>query len=308
MRIESALIDWLHQEYKKPMISYQRLSLEIFKLYKNKKYKKNSISGIRKEFPEKNEFNRNISKLIELNSISRFEGKDNFFIVKAYIDRPYEEYICSIYEYGYLSYINAMLYYNITDRVHKDIHYTTLDSFSWRKLIIESLKINYPDIFRSKKKDYFQYFITPHPSIKKIFDRNVIIHTNKNNKVLDVKLTNSSIRVPKIGDLFLDIIRNPEYSGGMSHVIDTWKEYGDIFYKKIIKSVDVHGSNIDKARVGFMMEKVLHISDKRIEKWKKERGNTRGGSRKFLMKNNFSNIICYEWNISINCEELIDYV
>lgn len=85
MRVEQALAEWMLQEYRKPAISYQKLSLEIFKLYYNKKFNGKNIVGVKKIFPEKIEFNRNISKIIDSNIIENLiPFKENFFSIKAF--------------------------------------------------------------------------------------------------------------------------------------------------------------------------------------------------------------------------------
>lgn len=307
MRVEQALAEWMLQEYRKPAISYQKLSLEIFKLYYNKKFNGKNIVGVKKIFPEKIEFNRNISKIIDSNIIENLiPFKENFFSIKAFSNFSIEDHLCSMYDIGYISYINAMSYYGITDRIPKNIHYTTLDRHSWKVNIYEFLKKTCPEIFNSSDDNYFHYFVEPYPSINSIKDRKIIIHGTKN--YLHPKTTDSSIRVPDIGDLFLDIIKSPEHSGGMQHVLDVWREYGIKYHRRILNRVDLNGSNLDKARIGFLMEKVLKIKNDIIQKWKVDKGNVRGGSRKFLASENFSEIICYDWNISINCKDLIKYV
>ena len=103
-------------------------------------------------------------------------------------------------------------------------------------------------------------------------------------------------------DLYLDMFRMPQYCGGLNHVITIYKKnFQDIdLFKEITIYLDQKGSIIDKARFGFICNKLLHISAEVIDKWKIEQKDKRGSSRKLFSNFKFDSFFDDEWNISIN--------
>ena len=62
--IEEALTSWLLNEYKKPVITKEEISLQIYIFYLKKEYNGEKIYQIRKNKAGSNEFENNISKLL----------------------------------------------------------------------------------------------------------------------------------------------------------------------------------------------------------------------------------------------------
>ena len=64
------------------------------------------------------------------------------------------------------------------------------------------------------------------------------------------------LRVSTIGRTFLDMLRKPDYCGSMYHVAGIFKNNGQQYSKLIIDEIDRHGTNIEKARAGYLLEEV----------------------------------------------------
>ena len=63
--IEEALTSWLLNEYKKPVITKEEISLQIYLFYLKKEYNGERIYQIRKNKAGPNEFEKNILKLLK---------------------------------------------------------------------------------------------------------------------------------------------------------------------------------------------------------------------------------------------------
>jgi predicted transcriptional regulator of viral defense system len=81
----------------------------------------------------------------------------------------------------------------------------------------------------------------------------------------------------------MDMTRRPDYCGGEEHVLESFIEHGKKYAPLIIKEVDRLGRHIDKARVGFIFDRIIGINNKKMMNGSKSLVNT-GGVRKFISK------------------------
>lgn len=311
--IEEALTSWLLNEYHLPVISKEQLSLQIYIFYLKKEYNGERIYQIRKEKAGSNEFENNISKLLRSGVISRVSSNDSYHAYPHLIGGFYEVFfvkgndkisevdiICSTFPYGYISYLSAMEWHNITDKIPKVIHFTTCKSNEWKDRYFSEFEKKNLDITDARK------FM---PRFPRNTDLNGIplIVTQETNFIEPMKSRNSPTRVSSIGKTFMDMTRRPDYCGGEDHVLDTFIEYGKKYASLIIKDVDRFGRSIDKARVGFILDKIVGIDNSRLKNWKAESGKTRGSSKMLSPKMPFSPYFDDEWSISINIEMVQSY-
>ena len=96
----------------------------------------------------------------------------------------------------------------------------------------------------------------------------------------------------------MDAVREPEYCGGMGHVIQVFEEFGKLHSKTIIDTAGRSGKEIEKARVGYLLEEYCGVRDERLEEWAEK--TVRGGSKKLDPSNEYSSEYSAKWNISIN--------
>lgn len=307
VKIEEALADWLIDDYKKPGLNRKRLEEEIYKVYMEKEYKGERVQ-VRTNNPSGIQFRACIEKLERSSVIEPMDQpgspwflheESNYYLVSPYKEKPYAEIICSLYPYGFISYITAMSWYGITDRIPKKIYYISPSRNLWKKK--SSADITERIGRYTKSFDFVPFF----PKEMRVSGYDLVVMETQN--YIEPLEGEGGVRVVEIGQLFIDMTRMPEFSGGESHVIEVYAEYGYAFRKKIIKQLIKKGTSIDKARVCFLLENVCGVSSSQIEKWKVEESGKRGGSRKFSHRNQFSPYYSPSWGISINVKEIEEY-
>jgi predicted transcriptional regulator of viral defense system len=112
-----------------------------------------------------------------------------------------------------------------------------------------------------------------------------------------------TIRVSTLGRTFLDMVRDPSICGGMRHCIDVYREHGAKYKSLIIDELNQHGTQIEKSRVGYLLEEVAGIvGNTSLEEWAKH--VQRGGSRKLDPSNEYEPIYSEKWCISLNVPDL----
>ena len=91
--------------------------------------------------------------------------------------------------------------------------------------------------------------------------------------------------------------------GGMRHCVEDYKEHGKIYKPLIIDELNQHGTQIEKTRVGYLLEEVVGITgDPALEEWASH--VQRGGSRKLDPANEYEPVYSKKWCISINVQDL----
>lgn len=304
LSISDAVSDWLINSYNKGAINRGRLYEEIFSLYSLKEYNGKKIN-IRKQGPATNkEYYACINKLIDAGLVESEKGKElyhsAYFLINPLAKKMSpNELACAAYPYGYISYLSAMHWYGITDRLPKVIYFTTCKRNEWSSTAYAQI------IDRISSPSYARHFLPIFPKSGLFTGRKLVISSVIH--FIQPKEAENGIRIQDIGDLFLDMLREPDRCGGIDHVIDVFMEHATSFRKKIIDRTNIHGSDIDKARMGFLLNTVLGIDSPIIEKWKEEASNKRGGSRKLVSNAKFDSIFSVDWSISINYERLYKY-
>ncbi|WP_457809507.1 type IV toxin-antitoxin system AbiEi family antitoxin domain-containing protein [Kushneria sp. EE4] len=303
--IEEAVSRWLIDDYQKGAISNKRLQEEIASLYKKEMYKGERILNIKTKTPGNEQFRRCISRL-EISGVIDYPGMKlldplsfRYLIVKPFSKASTEELLCSIYNYGYISHLSAMAWYGVTDRIPKLIYFTTCSQKMWKEKSLSEITERIGSL--SVAKNFMPVF----PISGEHFGKEVIVISTSN--YLVPRENERGVRVRDIGNLFLDMLKNPNRCGGESHVISVFFEHAEIFQRQIIKAADKYGTAIDQARVGFFFEKVLEKDIPIIKKWKDSKSNQRGSSRLFIANGEFHSHYDSEWNLSINNKDLYGF-
>lgn len=275
-------------ELNQPVVTEYELRLLIYKLYKNELQR-----GIKKKIDKSIAHLEDVG-IIEKDTqytgcnVFKIEGKKGFDAGDA---------ACSIDPFCYVSHLSAMEFHGLTDRIPKVLYITSPTLTKWNafakdkmmkeisreKINIESLglvKLKKIEIDRINSKPVIYYSGIHQGAFKKIDDR--------------------PLRVSNIGRTFLDMVRKPDYCGGIHHVIDVFKEYGGTYQKAIIEHIDrdKNGKKIEKARAGYLLEEFCKVSDPCLDKWAKN--VTRGGSNKLDPKVEYCEIYSERWCISLN--------
>ena len=300
--IDDAMRLWITEEYSYSAIS----TLDLFKQY--------ALFFQKREYLNKEIFVRKNANLESM--FSRFKKRlrnSIYFPLSKHVlldknkNIPPSDILCSIYPNTYISYLSAMRYYSITDILPKTLQLISLDRVSWNKYIEKDYREFIKGFdYREDISYLYKKHSVPYPQDKDgsllTIDCKVYV-TSKPKRSIQ---TDSGTRVISIGGLFIDMIENPDLCGGINHVIDIYLEYGQVCKKDIFTSL-VEASVITQARVGFIFDKVLEEVDPYIAQLKNNQINERGGSRKFVSTEPYSDTFSPEWNISLNVDRLKMY-
>lgn len=282
-------------EFKKEAVSTYQLGLIVNEIYKNKSYKGEVVNNLQKDFAERLDLSRYLRTLLNEGVLFPYKDLPDVYTLLGRADVDPEDVICAIDPFCYLSHLSAMSYHALTDRMPTKIYLSSPPAPEWRFLAEGKMKNDLnsdfeiynrnglPKLSRIKikkiKKNDVQYFESKHLGSPK-------------------SVRGRSIRVSTIGRTFLEMLREPEYCGGINHVLDVFHKYGKIYIKQITNEIDRHGAPIDKIRAGYILDEWLGLNNETIEKWTSFA--QRGGSRKLDPKSEYMHYWSDKWMISLN--------
>lgn len=232
----------------------------------------------------------------------KITGYSYFSNQKKIKEHSAERIILDLYPFGMLSHTSALLVhgYPIPIKQKDIVMYTAVDRKTWQQNCIDDLPTLSDRLLEKKlfKYENRRLWMHPYPQETEILDKQVVLFSDKN---LAYPVVINSLRVQGLFDCLLKATQKPQYYGSFTFVI----ELHNILIKnnnldEYIRFVDKNGSIMDKARIGFILEKVLHFTHTFIDKWKAENEGKRGGSRKIISYLPYSDIYDEEWNISLN--------
>lgn len=300
MKITSILSTMIG-ELKQPAITGYQIGLFIYHLYTQKKYKNYYITNIKKNTPNRDDYNRYIKDLTNYGILIRnIVSHKEVFGVLSQSAPSAEEIICSIDPFVYISHLSAMEYHGLTDRFPKTLFLTTPKSSEWKVLAENKMS-------KDLGSEYNNYLNTGLPKLKKLKIEKIqkksinSFKTTFYNPGSYIKIKDQYLRVSNIGRTFLDMLKHPNLCGGIYHVLDIYTEHAKRYLRLIVDEVDQHGSIIDKIRIGYILDERLDLKDDKIEKWKLNA--QRGGSRKLVADEPYKPFFSENWCLSINIEE-----
>lgn len=249
-----------------------------------KTFEGHDVKGIRKNSNLRKKTVEIIDYLTERDLIDCYY---NYFILKNKVLNEIQ-IVCSLYEKGYISYLSAMKYYGLTADTINYIDYTAPTRKQWT----QHKNDNFLNSMGVKR---------PYPSeLIRIRGKQIVVHSRTHAYTPDFK---NSVRVINIGDLFLEMVKHPNLCGGFEQVLDIYTKYAEAYMNDIVYSLEKFGTDIDKSRVGYILDCYLKIADLNVLSWKAS-CLARGGNRKMISSNCYSEIHSSEWNLSLNHELL----
>jgi predicted transcriptional regulator of viral defense system len=316
MKIEDALKHWLLEKYDPVAISRQSLYQQFLRIWIDKSYDGELLTGTLFQGSPRSVFYSTYKKLeksrVLIGHTKSTKGY-SFFTKKKVASTP-EQVASGIYPYGYLSHLSAMNAYKLGSVESSAVYFTCLNRSEWNFQCVKDLKKSFKgfklvaneesdgevcySIYLDKNMLVEDRSIIPgYPSEDAIEDKNIIL-INKHE--LSESEWWAGVKVQNIIDLFIDMLRYPQYCGGLQHVIAVYKNHIDPYFEKIVRKLDRDGSIIDRARFGFVAENHILKEHPLFEKWKVEQKGKRGGSRKLVSTLEFDPKFDPVWNISIN--------
>lgn len=311
--LEEALATWVLEDYPYSVITQEKLSEQIFLLFMSKSYKDQRISLIRKKYATTDDFYLYINRIERAGILTKAnENKKNYpmhysghlsniYFIKGKPEYSASEAICAVYPYGYISKINAMAWYGITDRIPKIVRFTTCTLPEWKNKSLEDLEVG-PSVPFDRES-----FIPKYPKRTDVFGDELIVSVEKN-YVSPSEIRNSPLRISPIGKTFIDMLRTPDECGGIDHVLDVYIDNAEKYFPAILKELKHERSRkIDIARTGFVLQKVVGITHPQLTEWQQESQKTRGSSKVLVPGQPFSSIYDEDWSLSLNAESAQKY-
>ena len=298
IKITNAFTRYL-SELTQPVITDYELCIAIFNHFYTDKFSESNIEVGKGAKPSLKYFKENIiTPLDDLGIIiplTDFPYKRVFQILGKQQDA--EDIACTVDPFAYISHLSAMAYHGLTNRLPKVIYLSTPSPKDWMKFADTKMDKDLDD----HRKEYFDYGLLRLTRLKfNMIQKNKIFRYSSVHRGAFKHIEGRMLRVSTIGRTFLDMLRKPDYCGSMYHVIDIFKNCGQQYSKLIIEEIDRHGTNIEKARAGYLLEEVLHIKDSKIDAWAQD--VQRGGSRKLDPKQAYREIYSERWCLSLNMD------
>ena len=212
---------------------------------------------------------------------------------------PAMEVACSVDPFAYVSHLSAMEYHGVTDRFPKILYLSTPPDKEWKEQAAARMD-------KDLKEHKEGYLAAKLPELRfQKFERVDGIRVElmrRSHRGAFKAIKSPAIRVAMVGRTFLDMVREPESCGGMQHVVDTYREYAAKYLKLITEEVDKHGTLIEQARAGYLLDEVCRLSDPLIDAWASK--VQRGGSRKLDPQAEYASFFSERWALSVNVPSL----
>lgn len=292
--LKDAFYKTVVSEHQNPVIHHYELAKYMFRLYQAKQFNGTPIGKISSPIPTMQVIDGNIDKLVANGLLEKI---DNLPIYKISSHRSISsaQAMCVLNPFCYLSHLSAMEFHGLTDRIPHVLHVTTAPPQQFRVLATDRLTQDFGDVTHELNVLYRRWKVS-----HDLIGRQVLEHTSQHFKSYPEKLGTGGVRVSPVGRTFLDMLKHPQWCGGIYHVLDVFEEYAPDYLATIVKVVDKEGSNIDKARLGYLLEERFKVvvDHPIIDKWKAEM--QRGGSRLLVAGSPYLPIYSETWSISIN--------
>jgi predicted transcriptional regulator of viral defense system len=195
--------------------------------------------------------------------------------------------------FGHISHLSAMQRWGLTERRPDALHLTMPPANTTALSIQAQMAADYgtADFGFLPKLRFIR-----HP--KMVRGRAISVYeTRRPAKWIQVQ--DSHARLATVGQTFVDTVERPQYCGGMSHVIDVWREHALLFREEIIGAMDSVGTPIAKVRAGYLLDEMLEIgNDPRVQSW--VQFAQRGSSRVLDPAKEFATSHSEKWMLSLN--------
>jgi predicted transcriptional regulator of viral defense system len=282
----------LLNHHPKPVIALHEFHEYIYALYREKTFDEMPVGKIKSNEPEVRILNEALSDMLHQGIL--LPAIEGYVWQISNRDTPTaQQQVCDLTPYSHLSYLSAMEWHGLTDRIPHVLHVTQAPLAAARKVYQAELNVRMPGV--KNLSPLLPKGFTPWGPID---GKTLIQHTKTRYRSRDELHGSGGVRVTNLGETFLDMLREPDHCGGYAHVEDIFRERAAEHLPVIVRTVEKEGSGIDRARTGYMLEEVCGLSHRTIDKWKTT--VQRGGSRKLVSSNPYKNVYSEVWCISLN--------
>lgn len=294
MKLNSAIIKSLG-DIESPAFTNYLIGVVIFRLYQNKTYKGEPISKITNDSPTLKIIKNKINELAEDGILTQIESNIYTLLGRSHPDVM--AIACAVDPFCYVSHLSAMEFHGLTERIPSKLYLSSPTQKLWNEYAINKMQKDLGD-------GYATYLEEKLPNLSKKMPHKIgkiethIINTKHTHSGAFKNINDRAIRVSTIGRTFLEMIKKPEFCGGLKHVIATFEEHSKMYLRLIVSEIDRHGATIDKIRTGYILDELVGVQDDTVESWNKLR--RRGGSMKLDMHAEYHHEFSEKWWISLN--------
>jgi predicted transcriptional regulator of viral defense system len=286
-------------ELDQPVITNYDLGMVLFNFQKSKTYRGRSLDFGSGFSAAQEIYKSATSQLIDLGILcphKDFPEGRVFTIIGNRYQEP-GDIACSVDPFAYVSHLSAMEYHGLTNRLPKLLFISTPPRSEWLAFAAKKMNLDCQGSIKNYLGDGLQKLVYIQ------FDR---IHKTQITRYASIHrgafktVEGRRRRVSTIGRTFLDMLRRPDYCGGMRHVMEIFGALAGQYRLLIIDEFERHGNAIEKARAGYLLEEYGHIQDEKINEWAKH--VQRGGSRKLDPEAPFRETYSEKWCLSLNVD------
>lgn len=297
-----AALGQLLGERGRPTVSYYELAVTAWQLCK-----RTELHGIplrsHKTHLDWVAFNR-YHQLMLLNGVLRpiagVSGAPVYLLIGANVTDT-KVLACAVDPFCYISHLSAMEFHGLTDRMPEQLYLSSPAHSPWKEFAEAQMR-------KDLGEEYTDYLNTRLPHLQRSRPEKILgksVHqVNSIHLGAFRHIKEQQVRVATRGRTFLDMLRDPQLCGGISHVLETFREHAQPSLRLILDEIDQHGKPIDKVRAGWILEYLCHLNDARIDAW--TAFAQRGGSRKLDATAEYSSDFSERWALSINVPVLVN--
>lgn len=259
-------------------------------------YREKSAKYLRGDHPSIDQYRRSRSILKDADVIASDKDYRRLWRVMSHGAIPADEVVCAADPFCYISHISAMQRYGLTLRRPEALHITRPSSKLGKSMISEQLQRGVERLtFDGHVIEFPKLTQIKHPRV--VRGRKIEVKTTSNpGEVRVVRGTNA--RVGSIGQVFLDMLTDPQICGGMGHILDVWEETAETYLEEIVARIDAAGSGLVKVRAGYILEERMRIDHSKLRCW--VAFAQRGGSSVLDPSQPYQDVFSEKWMISLN--------
>lgn len=295
LRIARALALKL-ERLNSPVLNRYDIARVAWHLYKSKQFEEYEVD-VRRDHLDRPSFLRVESDLLDSGALSPLPGMPEASVYTLLGGNVGDRNViaCAIDPFCYVSHLSAMDFHGITDRMPEHLYLSTPAGTNWTHFAEQRMQ-------RDLGEDYMAFLQARLPTLRRVkvdridqrpIHRHASLHLGAYRSIKDPPM-----RVASLGRTFLDMLREPNLCGGISHVLDVFIEHAPRHLRLVLDEIDQHGKPIDKMRAGYVLEELCGVRDPRIDSWSALA--TRGGSRKLDPASAYAPEFSERWCLSIN--------
>ncbi|RYD85147.1 MAG: hypothetical protein EOP84_03425 [Verrucomicrobiaceae bacterium] len=258
-------------------------------------YDQRGAKNIRGRHPSSQTFGRTRTMLREEGVIRQDSDYSSFWRIMSAPDAPADTVVCEADPNCYISHMSAMQIYGLTNRRPEALFITSPPDYVVRALNKQRMLEDFGSAVQDETIFVPPLLLTHHPHTVR---RRAIEQVKTKFHGNWIKVRGQNQRIASIGQVFLDMLEDPQSCGGMRHVLEVWADHAKTYIDQIVKSVDASGRPIWKVRAGYILDEYLGITNDVVSSWLQYA--QRGGSRVLEVGRDYAEPFSEKWMLSVD--------